>query len=103
MVERDEISMRRSHLEIYIEILTLLSQNGPQKRTHIMQKTNLNFKVLTENLSFLVKQALVEERNIGKAKEVFAVTQQGNNVVKFFSELNKTLPITEGAQNKVPL
>jgi predicted transcriptional regulator len=93
--------MRRSHLEIYVEILSLLVQKGPQKRTHIMQKTNLNSKVLTENLSFLAKQALIETRNIGKARVVFVATQRGTNVVKFFSELNKTFPIIESAQNKV--
>ena len=92
--------MRRSHLEIYVEILSLLVQKGPQKRTHIMQKTNLNSKVLTENLSFLAKQALIEARNIGKARIVFVATQRGTNVVKFFSELNKTFPIIESAQNK---
>ena len=89
----------RSHLEVYVEILSLLVQKGPQKRTHIMQKTNLNSNVLTENLSFLVKQALVEVRNIGKVRVVFVATQRGTNVVKFFSEF-KTLPIIESAQNK---
>jgi predicted transcriptional regulator len=92
--------MRRSHLEIYVEILSLLVQQGPQKQIHIMHKTNLKSKVLKENLSFLVNQALVEARNIGKARAVFVATQRGNNVVKFFSELNKTFPIIESAQNE---
>jgi hypothetical protein len=68
-----------------------------------MQKTNLNSKVLTENLSFLVNQVLVEARNIGKARVVFVATQRGTNVVKFFSELNKNFPIIESAQNKPAL
>jgi predicted transcriptional regulator len=92
--------MRRSHLEIYVEVLSLLVQKGPQKQTHIMQKTNLNSKVLTENLSSLVNLALVEARNIGKARVIFVATQRGTNVVKFFSERNKTFPIIESSQKK---
>ena len=92
--------MRRSHLEIYVEILSFLVQKGPHKRTHIMQKTNLNSKVLIENLSFLVNHSLVEARNIGKARLVYAATQRGTNVVKFFSEINKTFSIIESAQDK---
>ena len=54
-----------------------------------MYKANLNCSVLKEDLSFLVKQGLVEERTIGKAKIVFAVTQRGINVLKYFQELKQ--------------
>ena len=83
--------MRRSHLEIYVEIISLLAQQGPLKLTHIMYKANLNCSVLKEDLSFLVKQALVEERTIGKDRIVFAVTQRGINVLKYFRELNTNI------------
>jgi hypothetical protein len=42
---------------------------------------------------------LVEARFIGKARVVFVATQRGINVVKFFSELNKTFPIIESSKN----
>ena len=89
--------MNRSHLEIYVEILNLLSQKGPQEQTHIMQNVSLNFKVLKENLGFLVKQAMVEKRAIGKARPVFTITQRGINVTSYFSELNQTLLTSERA------
>ena len=91
--------MRRSHLEMYVEIIRVLAQKGPLKLTHIMYKANLNCSVLKEDLCFLVKQGLVEERTIGKAKVVFAVTQRGINVLRYFRELKQALPIDEEARN----
>ena len=94
------INMRRSHLEIYVEIISVLAQKGPLKLTRIMYKANLNCTVLKEDLGFLVKRGLVEERTIGKAKTVFAVTQRGINVLKYFRELNQALSIVEEARNE---
>ena len=92
--------MRRSHLEMYIEIIRVLAQKGPLKLTLIMYKANLNCTVLKEDLSFLIKRGLVEERTVGKAKTVFAVTQKGINVLKYFRELNQALSIVEETQNQ---
>ena len=52
--------MRRSKLEMYIDVLTVLSQRGPLKLTHIMYKSNLNCSVLKGYLEFLIKQGLIE-------------------------------------------
>jgi predicted transcriptional regulator len=87
--------MRRSHLEMYIDIISLLARHGPLKLTHIMYKANLNGSVLKEDLNFLVKQALVEEQIIEKDRIVFAVTQRGITVLKYFRELKQTFPIVE--------
>jgi predicted transcriptional regulator len=58
--------MRRSKLEMYIVILNVLANKGPMKMTHIMYKANLNCNVLRENLDFLIKQKLIEERTVKK-------------------------------------
>jgi predicted transcriptional regulator len=86
--------MRRSHLEIYIEIIRVLAQQGPLKLTLLMYKANLNCGVLKEDLNFLLKQDLVEERIIGNSK-VFAVTQRGINVLKYFQKLKLALIVEE--------
>jgi predicted transcriptional regulator len=65
-----------------------------------MYKANLNCKVLKEYLDFLLKQGLVEERNIGKGSVVFVVTQKGITILKYFHELEQTLPIMEEARNQ---
>ncbi|MGD0405493.1 MAG: winged helix-turn-helix domain-containing protein [Candidatus Bathyarchaeia archaeon] len=91
--------MRRSKLEMYVDILKVLAQRGPLKLTHIMYKANVNCKVLKEYLDFLVGQGLVEERIVGKRRVVYTITQRGVTVLKYFRELEKVLPIVEEARN----
>jgi predicted transcriptional regulator len=97
--------MRRSKLEMYIAILNVLANKGPLKLTHIMYKANVNCSLLKEDLEFLIKQNLVEKRTLKKERTVFAVTQQGINVLKYFRELTKALPIIEDRSqtNRAPL
>ena len=89
--------MRRSKLEMYVDILTVLAHKGPLKLTHVMYKANVNCCVLKEYLDFLIKQGLVEERTIKKERVVYAVTQRGITVLKYFKELKQVLPIVEEA------
>ena len=95
--------MRRSKLEMYVDILTVLAHRGPLKLTHVMYKANVNCSVLKEHLEFLLKQGLVEERTVGKHRVVFAVTQRGIIVLKYFKELKQVLPIVEEARSQVPV
>jgi predicted transcriptional regulator len=94
--------MRRSKLEMYIAILRVLAHRGPLKLTHIMYKANVNCSVLKEYLDFLIKQNLVEERTVGKSRLVFAITQRGIIVLKYFKELEQVLLIMEEARNRLP-
>ena len=98
--EYSEITMRRSKLEMHIEILRVLYHNGPQKLTHLMYKANLNPNVLKEYLGFLTKQGLVEERSVGKDRAVFTVTQRGVTVLKSFREIKQVFLIAEEAKNQ---
>ncbi len=95
-------SMKRSKLEMYIDILRVLAHKGPLKLTHIMYKANVNCSVLKGNLDFLIKQGLVEEQIISKNRAGFAITQRGIAVLKYFRELTQVLPITE-ENKKQPL
>jgi predicted transcriptional regulator len=65
-----------------------------------MYKANVNCSVLKEYLDFLVKQGLVEERILRKQRTVYAVTQRGITVLKYFKELKQALPIVEEARNQ---
>ena len=87
--------MRRSKLEMYVDILRVLAQRGPLKLTHIMYKANVNCNILKGYLDFLIKQGLIEERVVGKSNVVYANTARGTAVIKFFRELNKALPLIE--------
>ncbi len=95
--------MRRSKLEMYIDILKVLAHHGPLKLTHIMYKANVNCSVLKQYLDFLIKQNLVEERTAGKRRVVYAITQRGITVLKHFRELKQVLPIIEEPRNRMPV
>jgi len=94
--------MRRSKLEMYVDILAVLAHKGPLKLTHIMSKANVNCNVLKEYLEFLIIQNLVEERSAESSKVVFAITARGTTVLKYFRELKQVLPIVEEARNQAP-
>jgi predicted transcriptional regulator len=90
---------------MYVDILKVLARNGPLKLTHIMYKANVNCSVLKQNLDFLIQQNLVEEQTSQKKRHktrvVYAITERGKTVLKYFGEVNRALHITEGA-NKIP-
>jgi len=96
------VNMRRSKLEMYIDILKVLAHKGPLKLTHIMYKANVNCSVLKEYLDFLIEQELVEEKTVGKKRIVYAVTEKGLKVLKYFRELKVMLPVIEDGQTRIP-
>ena len=94
--------MRRSKLEMYIDILKVLARHGPLKLTHIMYKANINCSVLKQYLDFLIEQNLVEEKSLGRKRIVYAITERGRTVLKYFRELRTVLPIVEEAHIRLP-
>ena len=95
--------MKRSKLEINVDILEVLAHRGPLKVTHIMYKANVNCRVLKEYLDFLTKQKMIEQRVVGNGKAVYANTAHGTDVLKFFRELDKMLPLLEEEGKTLPL
>ena len=94
--------MRRSKMEMHLDILRTLAQKGPLKLTHIMYKSNVNCCVLKEYLDFLTQQELVEERTIKKERIVYMITEKGLTVLKYFRELQIMLPIDEENKARIP-
>lgn len=96
--------MRRSKMEMYIDILKVMAQNGPMKLTHVMYKANVNCSVLKQNLDFLIQQNLIEEqitvKKRNKTKIRYVITEKGRTVIKYFNEVNRALQITE--ESKIP-
>ena len=86
-------------MEMYIDILKVLAQNGPLKLTHVMYKANVNCSVLKENLDFLIRQNLIEEqvtvKKRNKTKTSYIITEKGRTVIKYFNEVNIALQITD--------
>jgi len=89
--------IKRSKLEIHVDILRVLARYGPSKITQIMRKVNICFSFLKQYLDFLIQQNLVEEEISHKTKPDYAITEKGLTVIKRFRELNSALPIIEEA------
>ncbi|MCW4022019.1 MAG: winged helix-turn-helix domain-containing protein [archaeon] len=91
--------MRRSKMEMYIDIVKVMAQHGPMKLTHIMYKANVNSSVLKGTLHFLIQQNLVEEqitvKKRNKTKVRYAITEKGKTVLKYFSKVDEVLQLTE--------
>lgn len=85
--------MRRSKLEMYVDILQVLSLKGPLKLTHIMYKSNVNCKVLKSQLDFLLQNGLVEERSQRKDRVLYAITQKGMKTLKAFRDIKQVFPV----------
>jgi len=95
--------MRRSKMEIHLDILKTLAQKGPLKLTHIMYKANVNCSVLKEYLDFLTQQKLVEEKALRKERIVYEITEKGLTVLKYFRELQIMLPMVEDKATIPPM
>ena len=92
---------RRSKIEICIDILTILSQRGLSKITHIMYDSNTNCAVLKGNLTYMIKQGLVEKKNVEQDRVAYCITQKGTSTLIAFKELRQILPIVEETPHQV--
>ena len=86
--------MRRSKLELHVDTLKALACHGPLKITHIMYEVNVSCSFLKHYLDFLIRHNLVEEQTLHKKRFVYAITERGLRVLKYFRELDNALPIT---------
>jgi predicted transcriptional regulator len=85
--------MRRSKLEMYIEVLNTIN-DGEKKPTRIMYSVNTSWKSLQGILSSLVDQELISEvdmSNIRRKRDkrtntIFEITPKGQNVIRYFNQ-----------------
>jgi predicted transcriptional regulator len=92
--------MRRSKLEIHIDILRALAYHGRLKPTHITYKANVNCSALKECLDFLVERNLIKEQSISRRKQTrkyYAITDLGLTALRNVKEINKALHVFEEA------
>ena len=90
--------MKPTKLEIYIDILKILSQSSSLKISYVICETNVSGNELKKYLDFLLAQGLVDERKVGKQRMVYSITQRGITVLKYFKELKQELSIINEAR-----
>ena len=93
--------MRRSKLEMQVDILKALACHGRLKLTHIMYKANVNCGALKQYLDLLIQHNLVKEHTLHKKRAVYAITERGLTALKNVREIYNALPIIEEA-NETP-
>ncbi len=74
--------LRRSKLEVNLDIMKILASRGPMEPAQLVDKTNLSQDILKQHLDFLTQQNLVEEQNLGKHETFYVVTERGLKVLK---------------------
>lgn len=74
--------LRRSKLEVNLDIMKILASRGPMEPAQLIDKTNLSQDILKQHLDFLTQQNLVEEQNLGKHETFYVVTERGLKVLK---------------------
>jgi predicted transcriptional regulator len=90
--------MRRSKLEIHIDILRALAYHGRLKPTHITYKANVNCSALKECIDFLLERNLIKEQSISRRKQTrkyYAITDLGLTALRNVKEINKALHVFE--------
>lgn len=96
--------MRRSKLEMHIDVLKALAFHGRLKPTHIMYKANVNCGALKQCLDLLIQHDLVKEHTLHKKRHktrvVYSITERGLIALKNVMEIYNALPIIEEA--KIP-
>ena len=87
--------MRRSKLQMYVDVLDVLVFHGPMRVTRITSKANLSYGLLKPILNNLIEDKLVEERKSRKNEIVYAATNAARKTLLKLEELTQILPITQ--------
>ena len=85
--------MRRSKLQMHLEVLDALVFYGPLKLTHITYKANLNCSSLKPILKDLIGNGLVAKRKIKENLTVYAATNAARTTLLKFRDFSQILPI----------
>ena len=80
--------IRRSKIEVFADVMKVVAEEREIRRTRIMYKANLAWKVLTEALDFLENKGILRSEN--KDSGIFvSLTDEGYGVLRRFSELEE--------------
>ena len=93
--------IRRSKIEVFADVMKVVASEQEIRRTRIMYKANLAWKVLKDALDFLESKGIL--RTEAKESGVFvSLTDEGYGVLRRFNELEEvfTRPATIPSQQE---
>jgi predicted transcriptional regulator len=89
---------RRSPMEMACDILEVLSE-GQAKPTHILQKANMSWNVLSSHLEYLYGHGMIERVGQGGKRIEYRLTTKGRTILQLYEGLRLSL---KGAANVYP-
>jgi len=85
------VRMRRSELELKIEILQAIAE-GASKQSHVIQKSNISWSMAQNFIRRLEMQGLIEAKQT-KGRKTFAITERGTRVLNSYSSMIKGMQL----------
>jgi predicted transcriptional regulator len=85
--------MRKSKLEMDIDILSVLAENEGLSQTHLMSRSNVNRHEIKEQLDFLTQNGLVETKTLENGNTVYFITARGTEILRSFVEIKQVFPL----------
>ncbi|MDG7007186.1 MAG: hypothetical protein JRN06_02945 [Nitrososphaerota archaeon] len=96
--------IRRSRIEVFADVMKVVASEREIRRTRIMYKANLAWKVLQDALDFLEEKEILKTES--KDSGIFvSLTDEGYGVLRRFNELEEvfTKPTVIASQQEAPL
>ncbi len=82
--------IRRSKMEVLVDILKVIAREGAIRRTTLMYKANLAWKVLKESLNVMESRGMIKSEQ--KPSGLFvSITQEGYDLLGRFSDVETAL------------
>ena len=81
---------KRSKLERYLDILKVVSEFGPIRRTHVLYRANLSWNELRESLETLEKAEAITEIPNGKGT-LYKITGTGQGILSHYAGIQSSL------------
>ena len=96
--------IRRSKIEVFADVMKVVASEREIRRTRIMYKANLAWKVLKDALDFLEEKRILKTES--KDSGIFvSLTDEGYGVLRRFNELEEvfTKPAVLPSQQEAPV
>lgn len=99
--EMETKNFKRSRLERYIDILKVVGEFGPIRRTHILYKANLSWADLEDSLSRL-EQAGALQKSVTRSGVRYDITDAGRKFLANFVTVKELLNLGQSASTADP-
>jgi predicted transcriptional regulator len=92
--------IRRSKIEVFADVMKVVAEEREIRRTRIMYRANLAWKVLQDALDFLEGKGIL--RSESKDSGIFvSLTDEGYGVLRRFNELEE--PVVVASKQEAPV